>query len=511
MKSLEAVAPLDSPSAAIPKAALVAAESHVPRYGVVDIGSNSIRLVIFAGLESVPAPLFNEKALCGLGRDLMKTGRLNPKGAQLALSSIERYKHLADSLNVDRLDLLATAAVREASDGPEFVDKIKQSLGLSVSVLSGQEEAHLSALGVIWGSPMASGIIGDLGGGSLELIAVDQGKVVRAETLPLGALRLLKVKDKNGKELRRVIDRELERIDWLSQGSGSSFYAVGGTWRSLARVQMELDEHPLRIIHGLCLPTRKVRDAARLLAQQTRPSLSKILSVSATRLETLPVAGAVMNRVLSKIRPDQVTFSAYGLREGWLYGHLPHSLRQADPLLGAARDAAGRDPCLDVHSNELLAWTAPLFPVENARHLRLRRVVCELYDLSWREHPDYRAAGSLERILRWPFLPADHGERAYIGLALYWRYGGGPDPAVVQNLLRAEERDRAQLLGLALRLADTVSGGTQTGLARFSLQIRNRRLILKRPKQRGSGDCELIKRRFAQLQKFFDRKDLLLS
>ncbi len=431
------------------------------RVAVIDIGSNSVRLVVFEGGTGQPTAIYNEKVQCGLARDLDMTGVLHEEGVQKAVASLERFVALSEAMGVDRLELLATAAVRDASDGGDFAETLHQMFGLPVRVLSGKEEARLSALGVLWGAPRARGMIGDLGGGSLELIALKNGEIAQQATLPLGPLRLLAAVGHDPKAARGMIDKEIDRLDWLAIDGAADFYAVGGTWRTLAKVQMVLSDYPLRVIHGYSQPRRVIKSVSNVIGQQTGRSLAGLANLGAARRETLPLASLVMCRVLSAIRPRNVIFSGFGLREGWLFEQQAEILSDKDPLMGMAEDCARRIGRFGDRGDALFSWIRPLYPQKGWKRARLRRAVCHFVDIAWREHPEYRANYALERILQWPGLAANHRERAFIAHSLFVRYGGSGVTPVVRTLLSAEDQYQAQLLGLALRLALTLSvGGT---------------------------------------------------
>lgn len=468
---------------------------------VIDIGSNSVRLVVFESGTCQPTAIYNEKVQCGLARDLQVTGVLHKGGVEKALASLERFVALSQAMGVNRLELLATAAVRDASDGADFAATVHQRFGLPVRVLSGEEEARLSTLGVIWGAPRAKGVIGDLGGGSLELISVKKRQMDRQATLPLGPLRLLAAVGSDWKAARGLIDQELGRLDWLDLGGTSSFYAVGGTWRALARVQMALSDYPLKVIHGYSQPRRVIKNVSSLIAQQTGRSIAGLASLGTARRETLPLASLVMYHVLSTVRPKQVVFSGFGLREGWLYEQQSEFLLSKDPLIGMAEDCARRTGRFGDRGHDLFKWIGPLFPKRGRKRARLRRAVCHFVDIAWREHPEYRAHYALERILQWPGLAANHRERAFIAYSLFVRYGGTGTSPVVQTLLSSEDRYEAQRLGLALRLALTLSVGGATALRRTKLVLEDGRLELH---QSGAGSLasgDVVERRLAQLQK----------
>ena len=483
-------------------AAPEAAAAPAGRIAVVDIGSNSIRLVVYDRLQRAPTPVFNERVLCGLARGLTHAGRLNDKGLQLALTNLVRFSRLTRAMRVERLDMLATAAVREARNGAEFVAEVERRCEVPVRVLSGGEEARLAALGVVSGTPGADGIMGDMGGGSLELVALHDGELGESATLPLGPLRLAEIDGGDRTMVEAEIDRALDRLPWLGAAADRSFYPVGGSWRSLARLHMEQSRYPLHVIHGYRLTREEAADLADVVAGLGRHSLQRIRTVSRRRLETLPYAALVMRHVLARTQPAEVMFSAAGLREGHLFDLLGPEEQERDPLIAAASDLAASEGRFGDLGAELTAWTASLFAEETAQQARLRRAAGHLADVAWREHPDYRAEQALYRILRLPAFALDHAERAFLAYAVFVRYGGrrgGDAAAPALALLSPEAAHRAEKLGLALRLAITVSGGTRDVLAAASLERQSERLLLRLPPDGSAAPGDAMQRRFDAL------------
>ncbi len=285
---------------------IVGGISDKKRVGIIDVGSNSIRLVVYERASRAPLPLFNEKVLCGLARGLDATGRLNPAGVELALANIDRFVTLAKNMRVTSLDLLATAAVRDAADGEEFVDEVIRRTGISAHIVSGQDEARYSGFGVICGMPDADGVMGDLGGGSLELVAVSHGRIGASSTLPIGPLRLM---SSGRTDPKRIVVDAIEGVSWLREHVGKTFYAVGGAWRSFAHLHMEQAGYPLHIIHQYEVPSDDIRAVARLIAVQSPKSLEKMPGVSRRRIDTLPLACLALERLLAVLRPRTVVFS----------------------------------------------------------------------------------------------------------------------------------------------------------------------------------------------------------
>lgn len=488
------------------------ASGHGPGHGseriaVIDIGSNSIRLVVYDGLTRSPMALFNEKVLCGLGRGVEKSGLLNPDGVAQALEALARFASLTAGMEIKRLDVIATAAVRDAQDGAAFVAAIEQRTGLQVRVISGEEEARLSAMGVLSGTPEADGLVGDLGGGSLELVGLDRGVIGEQVTLPLGPLRLMETGVTRQTGLIRLIDQHLESLPWLPKAKGRPFYPVGGSWRAIAKLHMEQTNAPLHIIHHYTLPAAEAREFTGLVARQGRSSLEK-MSGSRRRLDTLPFAALVFERLLKVAQPSKVVFSAYGLREGHLFSLLTPEGQREDPLLASAADWAHRFTRMG-DSALLTDWTAGLFAGEDDNAIRLRHAACLLSDIGWAEHPDYRAEHAFLRILRFPFPALDHDERAFLALSAYARYAGTIDAPVTlgaRSLVTDGQGQRALVLGLALRLAHTLSGGATGLLKRTSLKINGERLVLTLPEDGSVPSGEAVQRRVDALAKALSRK-----
>ncbi len=286
---------------------------------VVDIGSNSVRLVVYEGATRAPSPLFNEKVLCGLGRTIATTGRLASDAIPRALRALRRFRALIDQIGARHIEAIATAAVREAENGADFVAQAERVLDVPIRVLTGPEEAELAALGIVAGIHNADGVAGDLGGGSLELIDVRAGGLAQAATLPLGGLRLIDASGGSLKRAREIVDAEFAKIDWLEKGAGRDFYAIGGTWRALARLHMVQTNYPLNVMHNYRIDTADALKFASLLDHQSQSSLAGIRDISSARRETVPYGALVLERLLKQMKPKAVVVSVFGIREGLLY------------------------------------------------------------------------------------------------------------------------------------------------------------------------------------------------
>ncbi|MDX2141922.1 MAG: Ppx/GppA family phosphatase [Rhodospirillaceae bacterium] len=451
-------------------------------YGVIDIGSNSVRLVVYNAQTRIPIPLHNEKAMCALGKGLEKTGRLNADGVGLAFDALARFVKIAEALDVEQLDVLATAAVRDAVDGKEFANAVEKRCGVEVQVLTGKQEAKRSALGVLCGVPDAEGVVADLGGGSLELVHVGSGDMSEHTTLPLGLLRLSEAADGDRKRAVDIINRALEKHKWVAgRAKDQSLYAVGGAWRALARVCIAQMNYPLHVLDNFTLERAQALSLFEVISRLSPRSLEQIEGVSKGRLQTLPLAATVLERLIEITKPRNLVFSIYGMREGQFYKSLPESIRKQDSLIGLAEDmsrTAGRSPKA---GHEAFEWMAVLFPDETPKQKRLRLAACILRDVWWMEHPDYRGEQAFLRILRLPFLGLGHEDRAGLALAMYYRYGGESDEPIVKQahaLLEEARIHRVKTIGLALRLAYVLAPGATGILKRAKLTLQGKTLVL---------------------------------
>ncbi len=486
------------------------AQSPSDRVAVIDVGSNSVRMVVFTGPPRGRLPIFNEKILCGLGASLDATGRLDPNGAKRARAALQRFAALGARMAVSKIHAVATAAVREAEDGPAFIAGIERDVGLRIRVLSGQEEARFAGLGVLHGNNDRDGLVGDLGGGSLELVALNDGQVTQSATLPIGTLRF--AKSEPMADMRDRIDDALATVTWLRSMRGRPLFVVGGAWRSLARVHMAHTDYPLRIVDNYETAPSSIRSVSRLLTNQSPESLRRLKGVPPRRAESLPVASLALRRLLVRAQPDRVVFSAHGLREGVLYDSLTPSERTSDPLIEACRFMANKESRFAVVGNELFEWMRPIFSADNDNQARLRLGACLLSDTGWRVHPDYRDYQVFRGILRAPFAGVGHAERAFMAFAVYVRYRGRADGKLhrqAATLIDPALIKQAEQTGLALRLAHALTGGTPGTIAQSRLSIADRHLTLTVDPECRALLGETVSQRLDALAAAFDREPAL--
>ncbi len=425
---------------------------------IVDIGSNSIRLVVYEGLARSPTVLFNEKMLAGLGRGIVSTGRLDPKAVTRSMEEFRRFRALSEQAGADQIYVLATAAAREAENGPDFIRRAEEVLKTRIRVLSGRQEAHFSALGVISSFHPANGIAGDLGGGSLELVDVNGEAIGDGITLPLGSLRLQDMSRSSRAKAAEIARQEVARAHVLGHGQGRTFYAVGGTWRNLARLHMEMTNYPLGIMHHYEIGIESALGFLRQVAKGEVEKVQGIEGVSKNRRSLLPYGAVVLLEIIAAMQPSRIVVSGFGVREGFLYSLLDDERRKADPLISAAEELARLRSRSLSHARELVDWMGKAFAVfgvdETEDEARYREASCLLADIGWRAHPEYRGTQSLNIIAHASFIGVDHPGRAYLALTNLFRHEGVFNESVAELRALAGPRnlERARILAAMMRV-----------------------------------------------------------
>jgi exopolyphosphatase / guanosine-5'-triphosphate,3'-diphosphate pyrophosphatase len=476
---------------------------------IIDIGSNSVRLVVYDGPRRAPATVFNEKVMAGLGNRLEKGGLLDPGAVQIALRGLTRFRALTEAMGVAKVRTVATAAVRDASDGAAFVTAAAQ-FGIEMDVLNGEDEARAAGLGVISAIPDADGIVGDLGGGSLELVRVKGGQVRDRISLPLGVLRLPAIRAKGRRALDVQVRKMLAKAGWKDVRRDLPFYLVGGSWRALARLHMHLTDYPLPVLHNYAMPPQAAVRLVRAVSRIDRKALKAIEALSSTRIPALGDAAALLATLGRQLGSSSLIVSAFGLREGLLYEGLTAEQRAEDPLIAATRAAGARQGRFEEHGDLLSRWIAPLFERDSDENARLRHAACLLGDVAWAASPEFRAERGLEMAQHGNWVGVDARGRAMIGQALSASFGGGlmASPIVTQ-LASPEDLALASAWGLAMRLGQRLSGGVAEPLANSLLAMDDNALTLTLPPESKSLYGEAVERRHRQLAALLGRTAVL--
>jgi len=481
---------------------------------VIDIGSNSVRLVVYEALERSLITIFNEKALCGLGREVQSTGLLAPDAVERALMALRRFRALCRIQQVGKVLAIATAACRDASNGPDFIKEAERICGVPIEILSGPREAKLSALGVVSGIHRPDGIVGDLGGGSLELIDVRGNAVRSGVTLPLGSLALQDSSHKSIKQAERIVRSDLIDVAQLKAGRGRTFYAVGGTWRALARIHIIQSGYPLGVMHGYSIPAAEALEFARRLRRLAATGmLADIEAIAEARRPLMAYGALVLEYVIRVARPKTIMFSTFGVREGLLYSMLPDAERAKDGLLTAAQELNELLSRSARHARELIEWTDRFVRVVKLRETeedkRLRHAACLLSDIGWRVHPDHRGEQTMTQIINGNFGDISHQGRAFVGLAVFYRYAGLSDenqpPTIIQDLVTAAMLERARVLGAAFRVAHLISAARPGVLPATHFRSEGRKLMLVFEHRMVDLVADRVGGRFKQLARLVGR------
>ena len=486
---------------------------HGPPIAVIDIGSNSIRLVVYEGLTRSPTPIFNEKVLAGLGRQVQSTGLLPVDAIGTAFDALRRFRALCDILHVRRIWAIATAACRDARNGHAFITEAERICKAKITILSGKREAYLTALGIVSGIHKPDGIVGDLGGGSLELVDVHGSRVRGGVTLPFGGLALQDITGKSLKKAEKYVEEAFEDLDMLHDGEDRSFYAVGGTWRALARLHMWQTGYPFHVMHNYRISAREAQEFSRLVHHVDTDTLSKIEVVNAARRPLLAYAALVMENLVRTIKPRQVVISVLGVREGLLYSLLNARERARDPLISAAADLNVLRSRSPRHGEELIGWTDHFMGSsgldESPDERRLRHAACLLADIGWRAHPDYRGEQSMNIIAHGSFVTIDHPGRAYLALSVYFRHAGLSEEDLsprLRELATTRMLDRARVLGAAMRVAYILTAGQSGVLPKTSMKVKRGKLILKLPGAYSELASDRLAGRLRQLARLIGRE-----
>jgi exopolyphosphatase/guanosine-5'-triphosphate,3'-diphosphate pyrophosphatase len=450
------------------------------RIGIVDIGSNSIRLVIYDQQKRSPVPIYNEKVMCALGKGLASTGKLNPEGVEMARNALRRFLAMGRNMEIASLYIMATAAIRDAKDGKEFADYLEETYEIDVDIISGKKEAKLGAYGVCSAMARPQGVTGDLGGGSLELVRIHDGHLADHASLPLGSLRMIDESRGDREKLHKIVEKCFVDLKWLDGEKTANFYAIGGSFRALARMYMALVDYPLHILHEYKVESKKFMEFIRSIATMPESKIEKLPGVALKRVPALPGAAIVLQHIIQHIRADNIVFSTSGIREGYLYEMLSPYIRNQDGLLASCIEVASRGGRTTAYANELFTWMFRLVEKENEKERRLRLAFCLLSDIALHIHPEYRAEWAYHRILYSALNGLTHRERVKLSLALYHRYQFKMKekwPSL--SLLKDGDREWAWLVGSAANLAYHLTGSIAGNLHNTVFVIEKGQLSLQ--------------------------------
>ncbi len=470
---------------------------------IIDIGSNSVRLVVYETLSRHLTPLFNEKVLCALGKGLSGSGKLNPKGRLMARHAVSDFVMILKSIGINNVHALATAAVRDASDGADLVRELenggggylglKTALGVSIQVISGEREAEYGAYGVIGSIHQPSGVVGDLGGGSLELVRVMDGSITSRDSIPIGHFRIMEEAEGKPKNALKVLEKKLKNEQALKFLNGRKFYAVGGGFRAIAKVHTAITGYPIRVVHNYMADPYSLAGMLASLVEADKLDQAKFPGLPEEREETIQYSAAVLLKIIELGSPESIIFSAAGVREGYMYSLLKGQERGADALWASARYLAAMSRLNPEYAAALREWLMESLGSMANGNERLITAAAELSEISWSEHPDYRAEFAFQRIIEYPLTGITHPERLMLGLMLFHRYKSKPKKyfnEMAKTLLKDEQIKSAAIIGLLMAFAGKYSRADASALNSIKLRITGGKLELS---ERKAGAYALIK------------------
>ncbi|MFA7601936.1 MAG: Ppx/GppA family phosphatase [Novosphingobium sp.] len=450
------------------------AATMTERHAIIDIGSNSVRLVVYDGPPRAPAVLLNEKVTARLGRNLAETGDLPDKAMKLALAALGRYAALLRLMKIGSVETVATAAVREARNGGAFLEAVAR-LGLAPRLLSGEEEAITSAHGVMAAFPGAAGIVADLGGGSLELTKLDGATARHGISTPFGTLRLEAIRAAGPGKFTARVRKALHAARWL-ESTDQPLYLVGGSWRAFARYAMAELDWPLDDPHGWELDTAAaIQLCRRLGSDKLRTDVPRL---SSSRLATLPDAAALLGVLTRELQPASLVFSAWGLREGLLFRRLEPAVRAQDPLLAGVSAFAESLDVSPAAAAVVAGWTAGVCPAADPRKERLRLAATMLALAAQRTEPNLRMEEAMGWALRKRWIGIDDRERTILAMAAMANTGRTAPPPEFLRLASAADLREAATWGLATRLCRKFSACIAQPLSGSTLSHEGGRLVL---------------------------------
>lgn len=441
---------------------------------IIDIGSNTVRMVVFDGPLRAPRAILNERVTAKLGKGVYETGELSAKAMQAALAMLARFALLLRAREVQSVEVVATAASRDASNGREFLAEVER-LGLAPVLLSGEEEALTSAQGVIAAFPGAKGVVADLGGGSLELVHIKDDASDHGCSLPFGSLRLPALVATGAQRFNRTV-RKAIKASGFECAAGEMLYLVGGSHRALARFAMLRDEWPLDDPHGFSLDRDQAVSLCRALRSGKAPTA--VPGLSASRTAGLPHTAALLSELLRDVKPASVTFSSWGLREGRLFAGLSEQERAQVPLLAGIADFTASYRVVPEFARQMSQWIGELDPADEGQDLELREAAVALTLASQRLEPNLRPQHALEWALRKRWIGVSAEGRAMLAASALANCGAAVDRPDLLRLASPAAIKRAAIWGSAIRLGRRLSGETAGLLAKTRLEKRKDKLVL---------------------------------
>jgi exopolyphosphatase/guanosine-5'-triphosphate,3'-diphosphate pyrophosphatase len=318
--------------------------------------------------------------------------------------------------------------------------------------------------------------------------------------------------NRSPRQAAKIVREAIGDTKALKSLSGRTFYAVGGTWRALARLHMRQRNYPLNIMHNYTIPVRDAVDFLGLIERVDSDALVAIGAVSTARRPLLAYGAVVLEEIIRRSKPREIVISVAGVREGLLYERLDKATRREDALISAAREFNILRSRAPEHGEELFAWTDAFMrstglAEPTAEEVRLQHAACLLSDIGWRGHPDYRGEQSLNMIANASIVGVDHPGRAFMALVIAFRYEGLEESMApeLRRLVSARLLDRARILGAAMRVAYIISAGMPGVLPQTPVLCARGVVALTLPPELADLASERLQNRLQRLARLIGR------
>jgi exopolyphosphatase / guanosine-5'-triphosphate,3'-diphosphate pyrophosphatase len=443
--------------------------------GVIDIGSNTARFVAFEVASATVRAVYEAKDVPRLGLAPGPDGRLSDEAITRGIATVRRFSAAVEALGVPKTLGVATSAVRDAPNGPDFVRDVERATGVTLRILSGTEEARYGYLGVASAWELKDDIVLDLGGGSLQLVEVRSGALRNSVSLPLGVLRLSQrffdhdpPKRREWDELREHVRSTLTSVLEAFGGNTYRLVGIGGTLRSLARASIELREYPLRRVHGYSLYDHDLEALSELLGEMPAAKRRAVPGIGGDRADVVLAGFVVLEELLRAVKVDRILVSGTGIREGIALEAIAAKLPvTAEVLSERSAEAAARSFAFRIdHGREVAEAALALFDVLAPLHkagpseARALRVAAWMHDAGIAVDLWNHAHHSAYLIQNYPIWGLDQREVLMASMVTYLHEGDSAPSEWKKGFLpiiRPSDLEMASRLGAILELAELVS------------------------------------------------------
>ena len=472
------------------------------RIGIIDIGSNSIRLVVFDGPKRSPLYLYNEKVFFRLGLQSFGGKAFGSNTLEAVSHIIKRYVAICRNMEISKIIMFGTSALREASNSNVLVESIREKTNVDVDIISGEKEAFYAAQGILLGFPNAEGVICDLGGNSVEFANIRKNVVTKCNSVLLGPLTIKNLGEKC-KNLDDHMKNQLAKLTNFNGVKNKSIFLIGGSWRAIAKIHMQRIKYPLKIIQGYKVESKKLKTTLEFIQGSSFFTKSDEMNISLGRLELLPQAARLLEIIIDEFQIKVLTFSSFGVREGLIYEHLSEAEKKRDPLIEAAKFFEKKETRFPKMSKHTFNWISPLYENLPPKTKRVILAATKLHDIAWIAHPDYKTEMCLEIVTRSNISGISHKERVFLAMILLFRHKAKPEKIFNSKLFRIvpkKKRKIALVIGKGLRLASTFFG-EKSLLNKIELRLRANEVDLRFQSKMDSINGEIVEKRIQELNK----------